>query len=55
MSVVRCKNRITNKEVRRRRGMENLEQSIKKTMLKWFGHVKLSDENSIFKRAMELK
>ena len=46
---------ITNKEVRRRCGVENLEHKLGKTRLRWFGHVKHRDENSILRRAMELE
>ena len=55
MSRVRWKNRITNEEVRKRCGVENLEHRLRKTRLRRFGHVKCRDENSILWRAMELK
>ena len=45
---------ITNEEVRRC-GVENLEHRLKKTRLRWFGHVKCRDEESILRRAMELE
>ena len=37
--------------------MENLEHlyKLRKTRLRWFGHVKRRYENSILRRAMELK
>ena len=35
--------------------MENLEHRIMKMRLRWFGHVKCRDENSILSRAMELE
>ena len=35
--------------------MENLEQRLRKTRLRWFGHVKRRDENSLLRRAMELE
>ena len=47
--------RITNEEVRKRCGVENLEHRLRKTRLKWFGHVKRKNENSILRRAMELE
>ena len=31
------------------RGVENLEHRLRKTRLKWFGHVKRMDENSILR------
>ena len=46
MSTVRWQDRITNKEVRRRCGVEDLEHRLRKTRLRWFGHVKLRDEES---------
>ena len=45
MSRVRWQDRITNEEVRRRCGVENLEQRLRKMRLRWFGHVKHRDEN----------
>ena len=35
--------------------MENIEHRLRKTRLRWFGHVNRRDENSILKRAMELE
>ena len=35
--------------------MENRERRLRKTRLRWFGHVKRRDENSILKRAIELE
>ena len=46
--------RIINEEVRRRCGVENLEHRLRKTKLRWFGHVKCRDENIILRSAMEL-
>ena len=45
--------RITNEEVRRRCGVENLEHRLRKMRL--FGHEKCRDENSILRRAVELE
>ena len=36
-------------------GVVNLEHRLRKTRLRWFGHVKCKDENSIFRRVMELE
>ena len=55
MSRVRWQGKITNKEIRRRSGVENFENVLRKTRLRWFGHVKHRDENSIVKRAMEVE
>ena len=55
MSTVRWQNRITNEVVSRRCGVENLEHRLRKTGLRWFGHVKCRDENSILRRALELE
>ena len=54
MSGVRWQDRITNEEIRRRSGVENLEHRFGKTRLRWVGHIKRRDENSILSRAMEL-
>ena len=35
--------------------MENLEHRLREMRLRWFGHVKRRDENSILRRAMELE
>ena len=55
MSRVRWQDKITNKEIRRRCGMENLEHRLRKARLRWFGHVKRRNENKILRRAMELE
>ena len=47
MSRVRWQDKITNENVRRRCGVENLEHRLRKTRLRWFGHVKCRDKNSI--------
>ena len=36
---------ITNEEVRRRCGVENLERRLREMKLRWFGHVKCRDGN----------
>ena len=35
--------------------MENLEHRLRKAKLRWFGHVKRRDKNSILRSAMELE
>ena len=35
--------------------MENVEHRLRKMWLRWFGRVKSRDENSILRRALELK
>ena len=57
LSDVRWQDRITNEEVRRRFGVENLEHRLRKMRLRWFGHVKHRDVYNILtcRRAMELK
>ena len=47
MSRVRWQDKITNEEVKRWRGVENLEHILRKMRLRWFGHVKLRDENTV--------
>ena len=34
--------------------MENLEHGLRKTRLRWFGHVKRRNENTILRSVMEL-
>ena len=55
MSRVNWQDRITNEDVRRRCGVENLEHRLRRTRLSWFGHMKRRDENSILRSAMELE
>ena len=55
MSKVRWQDRITNEEVKRRCGVENLEHRLRKMRLRCFGHVKHRDKNNILRRAMELE
>ena len=55
MSKVRWQENITKEEIRKSCGVENLEHRLRKTRLRWFGHVKRRDENSTLRRAMELK
>ena len=53
MSKVKWLDRIMNDKVRRRCEVENLEHRLRKMRLRWFGHVKRRNENSILRRAME--
>ena len=55
MSKVRWQDKITNEEVRRRCGLENLEHQLRKMRFRWSGHVKHRDLNSILRRAIELE
>ena len=55
MSIVRLQIRTSNEEVRRGFGVGNLEHNFKKMRLRWFGHVKCRDENSILRGVMELE
>ena len=55
MSSVKGSDRITIEEFRRRCGVENLEHRLRKIRLRYLGHVKRRDENSILRRAMELE
>ena len=54
MSRVRWQDTITNEEVKRRCGVENLEHGLRKIRLRWVGHVKRRDENSILRKVMKL-
>ena len=47
--------RITNEEVRKSCGVENLEHRLRKMRLRWFGHVKRRDKYSILRKVMELE
>ena len=46
---------LTNKEARKRRGVENLEHRLRKMGLRWFGQVKGRDAKSILGRLMKLE
>ena len=54
MSRVRWQDRITNEEVRRRCGVENLEHRLRKKRLRWFGHVKHRDDLNKIKINVEI-
>ena len=49
------KDKITNEEVRRRTALEKLEEMLKKTRLRWLGHVHRADEERIMKQALSWK
>ena len=51
MLRVRWQDRFSNEEVRRRCRLDRL----RKMWLRWFGHVKRRDENSILRRVMGLE
>ena len=55
MSRVKWQDRFTSEKVRRRCLVENLEHILRKTRLRWFGHVKCRDVNSILTSVMELE
>ena len=55
MSRERLQDRITNEDVTRRCRVKNLEHRLRKVGLRWFGHVKRRDKNSILRRATELE
>src|ERR1700733_5286816 len=44
---------IRNEEIRRRTGMETIEDVIKKTRLRWLGHLHRMEEDRIPKQAMD--
>ena len=54
MSRVRWQYRITNEEARRC-GVKHLENRLRKTRLRWLGHVKRRDDSNILGRVMELE
>ena len=55
MAGVRWGDRVSNEEVRRRCGVENIGDSIRKARLRWFGHVRRREQNNILRRAMNLE
>ena len=54
MTKVRWQDRVTNEEVRERCGVEDLKDRMRRTRLRWFGHVKRREENNILKRVYDL-
>ena len=55
MAKVRWQDRVTNDEVRERCGVEDLRVRMRRTRLRWFGHVKRREENNILKRVYNLE
>ena len=54
MTKVRWQDRITNEEIRERCGVEDLKDRMRRTRLRWFGHVKRREESNILKRVYDL-
>ena len=55
MARVRWQDRVTNDEVRERCGVEDLRVRIRRTRLRWFGHVKRREENNTLRRVYDLE
>ena len=47
------KQMVTNEEVRRRTGMGNLEETLRKNRLRWFGHVCRLDDSRLAKQVLK--
>ena len=54
---MRWQERVSNEEVRRRCGEEDLEDRLRRARLRWFGHVRRREEGHIhvWRRAVELE
>ena len=57
MAKVRWQNSVSNEEVQRRRGVEDLENRLRKARLRWFGHVRRREEGHlhVWTRAVKLE
>ena len=54
---MRWQDRVSNEEVQRRCGVEDLEDRLRRARLRWFGHVRRREEGHIhvWRRAVELE
>ena len=55
MARIRWQDRVSNEEVRRRCGVEDIRDRMRRIRLRWFGHVKRREENNILRRVYELE
>ena len=55
MAGIRWEDRVSNVEVEERCGLGNLVGVLRRTRLRWFGHVSRREEGHIIKRAMDLE
>ncbi len=54
LMAIRWQDGISNEEVVRRTGLEGLEELLRKTRLRWFGHVRRREEH-ILRRALNFE
>ena len=52
MAYVRWEDRVSNDEVRRRCGVENIIDILRRSRLRWYGHVKRREDDHILRRAL---
>ena len=55
MANIRWEDRISNEEVLHKCRLQEISSVLRKQRLRWFGHVKRMEENSILRRAMNLQ
>ena len=55
MAHVRWEDRVTNVEVRRRCGVRDIIEVLRRSRLRWFGHVSRREEDHVLRRAMEME
>ena len=54
MAYVRWEDRVSNDEVRRRCGVENIIDVLRRSRLRWYGHVKRREDDHILRRALDM-
>ena len=54
MASVRWEDRVSNDEVRRRCGVENIIDILRRSRLRWYGHVKRREDDHILRRALDM-
>ena len=52
---VSLRDKISNKEVRGRLGIKSVEEMVRQSRLRWFGHVERQDDTSWTKRCMNME
>ncbi len=55
MAHVRWEDRVTSEEVRKRCGVKDIIEVLKRSRLRWYGHVRRREEDHILRRAAEME
>ena len=55
MAHVKWEDRVPSEEVRRRCGVKNIVDIMRRSRLRWYGHVKRREEDHVLRRALEME